>query len=102
MYLIEFEQALLATILHWSWKNMIMCLVYHIRILKQTKKNSKFVNKLLTICENYANIKHMSFTYKPKKKKRKTTHGFRVREGTKSGRKILKRRMAKKRKRLGV
>jgi len=44
----------------------------------------------------------MSSTYKPKKKKRKTTHGFRARLKTKSGKKVLKRRIAKKRERLGV
>jgi len=42
----------------------------------------------------------MSVTYKPKRKKRKTTHGFRKRSKTKAGRKILKRRRAKKRKKL--
>ena len=31
----------------------------------------------------------MSFTYKPKKRKRATTHGFLVRSKTTSGRKIL-------------
>ncbi len=41
-------------------------------------------------------------TYRPKKKKRKTTHGFIKRSKTASGRKILKRRRAKKRAKLTV
>jgi large subunit ribosomal protein L34 len=44
----------------------------------------------------------MSFTYKPKKKKRKTTHGFLVRTKTPGGRKTLARRRRKGRARLAV
>ncbi|HUC01409.1 MAG TPA: 50S ribosomal protein L34 [Candidatus Paceibacterota bacterium] len=44
----------------------------------------------------------MSFTYNPKKKKRKTTHGFLVRQGTPTGRRVLSRRRAKGRKKLSV
>ncbi len=44
----------------------------------------------------------MSFTYKPKKKKRKKAHGFRARNKTKTGRKVLKRRRVKGRKKLSV
>lgn len=44
----------------------------------------------------------MSFTYKPKKKKRKRTHGFLIRKQTKSGRKVIARRRAKGRKKLSV
>lgn len=44
----------------------------------------------------------MSVTYKPKKKKRKTTHGFLVRMSTKSGKKIINKRRSVKRKKLAV
>ncbi len=44
----------------------------------------------------------MSFTYKPKKKKRKKTHGFRKRMATKYGRRVLSQRRGKKRKKLAV
>lgn len=44
----------------------------------------------------------MSFTYKPKKRKRAKTHGFRVRMKTTSGRKTLSRRRSKGRARIAV
>ncbi|MDD2732051.1 MAG: 50S ribosomal protein L34 [Candidatus Pacebacteria bacterium] len=44
----------------------------------------------------------MSFTYKPKRKKRKRTHGFLVRQKTKKGRQVLSRRRKKGRKKLSV
>ncbi len=44
----------------------------------------------------------MSITYKPKKKKRKKTHGFKARKQTVGGRKVLKRRRVKGRKKLTV
>ncbi|HEY5221272.1 MAG TPA: 50S ribosomal protein L34 [Candidatus Paceibacterota bacterium] len=44
----------------------------------------------------------MSFTYKPKKKKRKTTHGFLVRQATPTGRRVISRRRAKGRRKLSV
>jgi len=44
--------------------------------------------------------KNMSITYKPKKRKRKRTHGFLKRTSSGTGRKIIQRRRRKKRKRL--
>ncbi len=44
----------------------------------------------------------MSFTYKPKKKKRAKTHGFLVRQRTPGGKNTIKRRRAKGRKKLTV
>lgn len=42
----------------------------------------------------------MSMTYKPKRKKRATTHGFLARKNSPTGKAILKRRRQKGRKRL--
>ncbi|MBI5138849.1 MAG: 50S ribosomal protein L34 [Candidatus Vogelbacteria bacterium] len=44
----------------------------------------------------------MSFTYNPKRKKRKTTHGFLERQKTAAGRATLLRRRRKGRKKLAV
>jgi large subunit ribosomal protein L34 len=44
----------------------------------------------------------MSFTYNPKKKKRRRTHGFLARQRTATGRQVLSRRRAKGRKKLTV
>ncbi|OGB63036.1 50S ribosomal protein L34 [candidate division CPR3 bacterium GWF2_35_18] len=41
-------------------------------------------------------------TYQPKKKKRQTTHGFRSRMASSTGKNVLKRRRLKKRKSLTV
>ncbi|OIO48773.1 50S ribosomal protein L34 [bacterium (Candidatus Gribaldobacteria) CG_4_8_14_3_um_filter_42_11] len=44
----------------------------------------------------------MSFTYKPKKKKRQRTHGFLARTATKGGQRAIAKRRAKGRKKLAV
>ncbi|MEZ4210780.1 MAG: 50S ribosomal protein L34 [Candidatus Paceibacterota bacterium] len=44
----------------------------------------------------------MSFTYKPKKKKRARTHGFLARTSTTSGKKVLQSRRRKGRAKLTV
>ncbi|MFA5009291.1 MAG: 50S ribosomal protein L34 [Candidatus Paceibacterota bacterium] len=44
----------------------------------------------------------MSVTYNPKKKKRQKTHGFLTRSKTSGGKKVIKKRRAKKRAKLTV
>jgi large subunit ribosomal protein L34 len=44
----------------------------------------------------------MSITYRPKRAKRKRTHGFLSRMSTRGGRKVISRRRQKGRKRLAV
>jgi large subunit ribosomal protein L34 len=47
-------------------------------------------------------INNMSFTYQPKKRKRKKVHGFLKRKKTKGGKRVLKKRMKKGRWKLTV
>lgn len=44
----------------------------------------------------------MSVTYQPKKRKRSKSHGFLVRQRSKTGRNVIARRRAKGRKKLSV
>ena len=59
----------------------------------------KPVDKLLIII--YTTFT-MSFTYKPKKRKRAKSHGFLVRSKTPGGRRVLKRRRTKGRKKVAI
>jgi len=48
------------------------------------------------------NKNNMSVTYQPKKRKRKRTHGFLVRQRTKYGQRVIRKRRQKGRKKLTV
>jgi len=57
---------------------------------------------LFAFSKNSAMVDDMSFTYNPKKKKRRRTHGFLKRASTATGNKVLSRRRAKGRKKLAL
>jgi large subunit ribosomal protein L34 len=59
----------------------------------------EFIYKILSVVYSTAT---MSITYQPKKKKRKTTHGFLSRSKTKGGRKVIAARRSKGRVKLAV
>jgi len=71
--------------------------------VKAVKNNSVWhifvIAERLKVCYS---TKHMSQTYQPKKKKRKTTHGFLVRSSSPTGKNVLKRRRQKGRAKLAV
>ncbi len=64
--------------------------------------NTLSTETTLNDCEIYFILLSMSVTYQPKKKKRRSTHGFLARKATANGRKVIKRRMQKGRKRIAV
>jgi large subunit ribosomal protein L34 len=57
---------------------------------------------LMTGGKIHVNIIYMSRTYQPKKKKRARTHGFRSRQRSHGGRRVLSRRRNKGRRKLTV
>ena len=75
--------------------------IKHLPFLRKLNKQKRVIEAVAFSSILYI-ISVMSKTYNPKNKKRKTTHGFLVRQKTKSGRNVIKKRRQKGRAKLAV